>query len=255
LLASSLAALVAALGIVLVSLRPDTAERHRPFLAALASGVLLSTALFILPEAFGGSKAAPFAVLAGFLLFFVFSRFAQRSKGRAIAAFLAIAAHSTIDGMEYGLLFEADPMAGLLGSIGLIIHEFSEGVVLLLILRSVRVPSFLAVVLALIGAALTTPAGTLITLSVLPSLSGEGLSLGLGFAAGALLFVGASQLPQEFSTLARGRAILAYTGGALLAAAIMGFGHGHHGHEAAPAHESDGQDEGQGGHRGHDHDH
>ncbi|MCQ8186386.1 ZIP family metal transporter [Parvularcula maris] len=239
LVASVAAALMASLGIVLVSTRPGVAERHRATLAALASGILLSTALFILPEAFAGSEAAPLAVLAGYFVFFTFGRFARRPHGRAFAAFFAIAAHSTIDGMEYGLLFSADPVAGLLGSVGLIIHEFSEGIVLLLILRTAKIPMVPAVLLALLGAAVTTPVGTLATLSVLPELSEENLALGLGFAAGALLFVGASQLPEEFGELGYRSAITAYAFGAIFAVVMMWTTHQHdhaHADEHAPGH-------------------
>jgi zinc transporter ZupT len=237
LLASVIASLVAAIGILTVSFRPNLAIRHRATFAALAAGVLLSTSLFILPEAFAGAEAAPLAALIGYFAFFTFSRFARRPEGRAWAAFVAIAAHSTIDGMEYGLLFSADTMAGVLGSVGLIIHEFSEGIVLLLILRAAKVPLAAAIFLALLGAAATTPIGTLATLTVLPNLSQEGLSLGLGFAAGALLFVGASQLPEEFGELSFRPAILAYALGASLGMVLM-WTH-QHGHDGEHHHDHD----------------
>lgn len=232
LVASILAAAMASFGIVFVTARQDLANRYRPFFAALASGVLLSTAMFILPEAFRGSEFAPLAALSGYFVLFVFGRFARRPEGRAFAAFFAIAAHSTIDGMEYGLLFSANEVAGYLGAAGLIIHEFSEGIVLFLILRAVRINRILAMILALFGAAVTTPVGTVATLMIIPDLSVEHFSLALGFAAGALLFVGASQLPEEFGDLDFRPAIFAYAVGALLAILLMWTSHTHgHDHE------------------------
>jgi ZIP family zinc transporter len=229
-----IAALMAAIGIVAVSLHPNWAQRHRSFFAALASGVLLSTALFILPRAYGVSSYAPLAVLLGYFSLFVIGRFARRPEGRAFTAFFAIAAHSTIDGFEYGLLFSVDQMAGILGAVGLILHEFSEGVLLFLILRQTGMGRVLSIVLALFGAAVTTPVGTLATLSVLPNLTPESLSLALAFAAGALLFVGASQLPEEFGKLRFKTAVSAYAVGALLAVVMMWshtVGHSHDDHD------------------------
>ncbi|GGY44266.1 ZIP family metal transporter [Parvularcula lutaonensis] len=235
LVASVLAATMASVGIFAVSTRPDTAQRYRPYFAALASGILLSTAMFILPEAFGGSQAAPLAALAGYFTLFVFSRFARRPEGRAFAAFFAIAAHSTLDGMEYGLLFAASDVAGFLGAFGLIMHEFAEGVVLFLILRGAGVPKVIALLAALFGAALTTPMGTLATLAVVPDLSLEQFSLALGYAAGALLFVGASQLPEEFGELGFKSSVATYAFGAILAILLMWSSH-MHGHSHSEHH-------------------
>lgn len=245
LVASFVAAFVASLGIVFVTSLPDLAQRFRAVLAAFASGVLLGSAVFIMPEAFEQSRYATMAVLFGYFTLFVFGRFAQRPEGRAFTAFFAIAAHSTIDGMGYGLLFSASEAAGILGSLGLIIHEFSEGIVLYLILRGARVPQVLAVFLALFGAAVTTPVGTLATLTLIPDLSPELFGLGLSFAAGALLYVGASQLPQEFGDLRFRAAVAAYALGTGLAVLMMsvlhshahaGGGHDHDDHHEEGAH-------------------
>lgn len=244
--ASLFAAAMASLGIALVSTNPRIAEVSRPFVAALASGILLGTAVFILPEAFAGSTLAPLATIIGYFSLFVIGRFARRPEGRAFAAFFAIAMHSTIDGMEYGLLFAASEPAGWLGAAGLIIHEFSEGVILFLILRGVGLPGIVAALLALLGAAVTTPVGTLATLMVMPSLGMEAFSLALGFAAGALLFVGASQLPEEFGELGFRPAVAAYAFGAFLAIVFMwtthatghshGYGHPEATHDADDGH-------------------
>jgi ZIP family zinc transporter len=230
--ASLLAALMASAGIIAVSTRRAWAEINRSYFAALASGILLSTAIFLLPEAFEGSELAPLAALGGYFTLFVLGRFARRPEGRAVAAFFAIAAHSTIDGMEYGLLFAAQETAGILGAGGLILHEFAEGVLLYLILRGAKVGQILAVILALFGAALTTPLGTLATIALIPSLSPEEFSIALAFAAGALLFVGASQLPEEFGELSFRSAVATYAFGAAIALVLMwsahgGLGHGH----------------------------
>ena len=79
LIASTVAAIVASLGILLVTSLPDLAQRYRPNLAALASGVLLGTAIFILPEAFSGAEYVPLATLVGYFTFFVFSSVTRHS--------------------------------------------------------------------------------------------------------------------------------------------------------------------------------
>ncbi|MEM9810881.1 MAG: ZIP family metal transporter [Pseudomonadota bacterium] len=236
--ASFLAALMASVGIFTVSITRDWAERHRPHFAALASGVLLSTALFLLPEASGGHALAPLAALGGYFLLFVLGRFARRSEGRALAAFIAISLHSTIDGFEYGMLFAAHEATGILGASGLIMHEFVEGVLLFLILRGTGMPKLFAVPLALLGAAATTPVGAIATTLLLPHLDASTFSLLLAFAAGALLFVGASQLPEEFGELSFRSAVFTYALGAFLAVVLLwtthGPSHGEHHHHGTP---------------------
>jgi len=246
--ASVLAATMASIGILTVSLTRDWAERNRPYFAAFASGVILSTALFLLPEAFGGHELAAVAALAGYFTLFVLSRFARRPEGRALAAFIAVSMHSTLDGFEYALLFAASDIAGLLGSAGLIIHEFAEGVVLFLILRGGGLSKLSAVALALLGAAVTTPVGAFLTVSYLPELDPGTFSLLLAYAAGALLFVGASQLPEEFGELSFRSAIMTYAVGAIGAVALLWTAHGH-GHAGGIGghdhhHSSDGHEHG-----------
>ncbi|MEM1381124.1 MAG: hypothetical protein AAGH41_10925 [Pseudomonadota bacterium] len=253
LVASVLAALMASVGIIFVSLRRAWAERYRPFFAALASGVILATAIFILPEGFAGSAFSPLATIAGYFLLFFFSRLARRPEGRAFAAFFAIAAHSTIDGVEYGLLFAADATAGVLGAGGLILHEFSEGVVLFLILRGVGLNILSAVLLALLGAAVTTPLGTLASLTVIPDLDPAQFAVALSFAAGALLFVGASQLPEEFGDLSFRSSVGAYAFGAILGVVLMWTTHNHGAHDHHDGHHDDHHGESHGDHDDDDH--
>ncbi|MEM6746228.1 MAG: hypothetical protein AAF608_02290 [Pseudomonadota bacterium] len=241
--ASVLAALMASIGILTVSLTRDWAERNRPYFAALASGVMLSTAIFLLPEAFGGHELASIATLGGYFTLFVLGRFARRPEGRAVAAFIAVSMHSTLDGFEYTLLFAASEMAGLLGSAGLIIHEFAEGVVLFLILRGGGFSKTLAIPLSLLGAAITTPVGAVLTVAFLPEVDAGTFSLLLAYAAGALLFVGASQLPEEIGELSFGSAILTYALGAVGAVILLWSAHDHsHGtgeHDHGPSLEHD----------------
>ncbi|MEO1042522.1 MAG: hypothetical protein AAFX52_09530 [Pseudomonadota bacterium] len=263
--ASLLAAMMASVGILTVSLTRDWAQRNRPYFAAFASGVMLSTAIFLLPEAFGGHEMASIATLCGYFTLFVLGRFARRPEGRAIAAFFAISMHSTLDGFEYTLLFAASEIAGLLGSAGLIIHEFAEGVVLFLILRTGGFSKALAIPLALLGAALTTPLGAVLTVTFLPEVDSGTFSLLLAYAAGALLFVGASQLPEEFGELSFRSTIMTYAIGAIGAVFLLWSTHNHsgedhdHGHAVHDHHHGDhglhqgDHDEDQAHHDDHDH--
>lgn len=228
LVASTLAALMASLGIVLVVTQQSWAEEYRPFFAALAAGVLLSTSIFLLSDVFEESRNGPLAVLAGYFSLFLIDRLVQRPEGRAFTAFFAIAAHSTIDGVQYGILFQHNMMAGAFGAVGLILHEFSEGIILFLIMRSVGIATGFAALLALIGTAVTTPMGTWVALSVIPTLSDDMLALGLGYAGGALLFVGASQLPSEFGKLRFRASLLTYMAGAVVGVLLMQVAHNHH---------------------------
>ncbi|MEM7741337.1 MAG: hypothetical protein AAF225_11110, partial [Pseudomonadota bacterium] len=172
------------------------------------------------------------------------------------AAFVAISMHSTLDGFEYSLLFAASEVAGLLGSAGLIIHEFAEGVVLFLILRTGGLSKAMAIPLALLGAALTTPLGAVLTVTFLPEVDAGTFSLLLAYAAGALLFVGASQLPEEFGELSFRSTIMTYAIGAVGAVLLLWSTHSHGGeshYHHHDHHESDEHDHGLHDHENHHH--
>ena len=223
-LASLLAALVASLGLAGAAWRAGWAERHAGTLTAFAAGVLVTAGLALLPEAASASARAPLAALAGYLLLYGSSLAASGRASAAAAPLLAISLHSFVDGLEYGVLFEHDPQLGLAASVGLIAHEFAEGVVLFALLRAVGLRVRPALVLAFLGAAVTTPLGAAASQPLLGVLDEGGTGLLLGGAAGALLYVGATHLPAHLGGpggRARGPVVLAYLAGVALSLSLV----------------------------------
>ena len=193
-LASLVAALIATLGLAVVARREAWARANAPFFTAFAAGVLVTTALTLFPEALAATEHAPMAALVGYLLLYGLNLLFKEG-GAATAAFAAIALHSFLDGIEYGVLFDHDGYTGLIASLGLIAHEFAEGVILFAVLRTAGLRTATALIGAFVGAAVTTPLGALASQPLLDSLSAEGMGLLLAGAAGALLYVGATHLP------------------------------------------------------------
>ncbi|WP_370339238.1 ZIP family metal transporter [Parvularcula marina] len=243
-LASLVAAGVATLGLVIVSINDAWAMRNRVHFAAFASGILVTTALLLLPSAFKAHPNAPFVALAGYLLLFGVNALFRQGKGlMVIAPLFAIGIHSFLDGFEYGILFDHDPFVGWVASIGLITHEFAEAVILYAVLRTGGANALVSWLGGFIGAAITTPLGAVVSLEVLDGMSQPDFGLFLAAAAGALLYVGATHLPTHVIDGIRARVLIAYLLGVLLAFGLS-FGHDHieEPHDASMGHEQDPHD-------------
>jgi ZIP family zinc transporter len=193
-------------------------ERERLHLVmGFTAGVLLGVVAFdILPEIVnqvaGTGAAATHAMVAlvtGFLLFHIGEKaivihhahegdYADHSHPQVgVLAALGLAAHSFLDGLGIGLGFQVNPKVGLFVAIAVIAHDFTDGmntVALMLAHKNsiARARWFLLVdaIAPVLGAASTLwlrlPEGA--------------LALYLGFLAGFLLYIGASDiLPQAHS--------------------------------------------------------
>jgi len=197
LIASLVAASVAALGVATVA-RFNTATQHylSP-LSALASAIVVTAALVhVYPESLELSHEAPVFVLIGYALLLIIHLLTHRddtgdpSHLVILAPMIGISFHSFVDGMIYGAAFSIDVFTGITAVSGLILHEFAEGIVLFLLVRAAGFSTKAAVITALLGAALTTPIGTLFSLFIIRDLDQETLGLLLAMAGGALLHVG-----------------------------------------------------------------
>ncbi|WP_051882394.1 ZIP family metal transporter, partial [Parvularcula oceani] len=228
-LASLIAAVIATLGVAAVLLRGDWAVRHSGYFTAFAAGVLVTTAVTLFPEALRASAYAPLGALAGYGALFAINALFRRSAGAALAPVVAIGLHSFIDGLEYGILFEHDGRLGQVASIGLIAHEFAEGVILFALLRQAGVRTNISLLGALAGAALTTPLGAISSQFVLSGMTEGTIGLLLGLASGALFYVGSTHLPMRLPRKGRRRLMAFYAAGIVLALSLsLGHGGGHH---------------------------
>ena len=233
LLASLTAAAVATLGIFVALTAGGWAEKRQGVVAAFASGALIAAALMHLaPESIEHSHEAPVFMLAGYLALFALGSILDRISAKevaflslAAAPFFGISLHSFIDGVLYATIFEAGLAIGVPAASGLVIHEFAEGVILFLLLRSAGSGAGAAFLFALLGAAVTTPIGAYLSLAHLQALDGEHLGNAFGLAAGALIYISAAHLSAHIRKSGLASALPAFLLGAVIVAGAAALTH------------------------------
>jgi len=196
----------------LVALRRHRDSLHR--LLGYTAGVLIGVVAFdLLPEIFDilkqhnlAPEGAMIALVCGFLLFHIIERsilihHSQEHEYElhthphvGVASALALIGHSFLDGIGIGIGFQAGTSVGIAVAIAVIAHDFSDGlntVNLMLINRnkSRRARLFL------IADALAPVIGVLATVFI--TIPDNLLVLYLGFFAGFLLYIGASEILPE----------------------------------------------------------
>lgn len=188
-------------------------DRLHRFLGYTA-GVLLGVVAFdILPEIFKSlqeqhrsATGAMVALVCGFLLFHIIEKsllihHSQEEEYElhhhphvGIASALALSGHSFLDGVGIGLGFQVGHSVGIAVAIAVIAHDFTDGlntVNLLLLNEHRNRKAFMYLLLDAVAPVL----GALSTL--LFNISSTGLILYLGFFAGFLLYIGASEILPE----------------------------------------------------------
>lgn len=190
------------------------------FILSFTAGVLLGVVSFdILPEIFELSHeqgidatGAMLALVVGFLLFHGLEKFvlvhhvheadyaAHRHPQVGVLSALALAGHSFMDGVAIGLAFQVSEGIGIVVAIAVIAHDFCDGlntVSLMLVHRNTTRRSFAMLVLDAIAPVLG--AASTLFFQVPPSI----LLLYLGFFAGFLLYIGASDILPEAHSQSR----------------------------------------------------
>jgi ZIP family zinc transporter len=189
--------------------------RHKlHYIMAFAAGVLLAVVAFdILPEIIEQIRTYNFsaieimvALVAGFLVFHILEKmilihhaheedYAEHKHPQVgVLSALALIGHSFIDGLGIGLGFQISSVVGIIVAVAVISHDFTDGmntVSLMLIHKNsdkkAKTFLFLDALAPLIGAAST------LFFTVSPHV----LVLYLGFFAGFLLYIGASDILPE----------------------------------------------------------
>jgi zinc transporter ZupT len=143
--ASLCAAAVTGAGIGAIRRYEDWTLGNATYFACFAAGVLISVSfLHIVPEAITLSHHAPAFILAGYLFMYLFNRFitafvcdrpATKDYALGLVPMVGIGIHSFIDGIIYSVTFSVSALTGILVSIGMVLHEFPEGVFTYVLLR------------------------------------------------------------------------------------------------------------------------
>lgn len=212
------------------------------------AGALIGLVAFgLLPEIFELAEeqeldfAWPMAALvAGFLGFHTIEKFilihhshekqyaVHKHPHVGVASGLALAGHSLLDGVSIGLAFQVDESVGVAVAIAVIGHRFVDGFNgVNLILQNKGSRNLALKVLAIVAVAPVL--GVLATfLFALPETL---LAIYLGFFAGFLIYIGASDILPQAHSKGSSRVIIAMTVlGAVVMYCITRLAHGGHTH-------------------------
>lgn len=225
------AALINLGGLVAIRRFEAWGRAHSILFAAFAAGVLIAAALLqLVPEALAlGDDGAAFFLLGGYLAMMLLGRLSsepdhtlhETRRAVALLPLIGIAIHSTIDGAAYAVAFAVDTTTGILAVLGLMLHEFPEGIVAYMLLLRGGFSPRTALLLAFVGAAASTPVGMALSWPHVAALEGALLGNIFALAAGVLLFVGATHLvPHVEHSAARG-SNLAFFGGVAVSCLVF----------------------------------
>jgi len=275
LIAASLSA-VALVGIALVGARLQRVSRP---LSIMAGGLLLTLVAFhIAPEALASSRFAPMMIAGGFVFAFLLQgalkaaasgggvRAVERATSGgggqglsaivALSPLVAIALHSFLDGIIYGVTFAGSFSSGIYTATALILHEVPEAFVAFALVSAAGFSPARSAMAAFLAAGLTTPLGAAVSSSVIALLGPELVPALFALSAGLLLYVALGALlaplysPDRHDEGGLGALGAGVAAGVILLVAPLPHTHGgvdHEGH-AVHAHAHD-----QAGHETHQH--
>jgi zinc transporter ZupT len=229
--ASSLACAVTTVGIFVIAKYEEWGRRNTVYFMSFAAGVLVSVSfIHIIPESFQMNERAPTYLLGGFLALYLFNRFlnvyiCQEYQSEiypvGIIPMVGIGFHSLLDGVIYSITFNVSIFTGVLAAVGMVLHEFPEGIVTFLLLERGGFSRKRSAVFAFLAAAISTPLGTFVSYPFIDDIAKPTLGILLAVSAGALVYVGASHLLPEVEKENRRYSVISLTVGVLVAAEIV----------------------------------
>jgi zinc and cadmium transporter len=225
LLASLLACVVTTIGIFVISRYEQWGREHSTYFISFAAGVLISVSfIHIIPKSFEMNRTAPIFLLVGFLAIYLTNRFLnlyicqeyeRAGYAMGLVPMLGIGFHSFIDGVIYSVTFSVSIFTGVLAAVGMILHEFPEGIITFVLLERGGFSRRESLVYAFLAAAISTPLGALVSYPFIDDIRPSTLGILLALSAGALVYVGASHLlpavekeNQRYSMLALAAGVL-----------------------------------------------
>lgn len=229
---SLLAALVTSAGIYTIRRFADWGQRNTAYFMCFAAGVLIAASfLHMIPKSFAMSAQAPMWLLAGFLSLHLFNRFLtafvcerdpdKKDYAIGVVPMLGIGFHSLIDGFIYSIAFTVSVLTGYLATLGMVLHEFPEGIITYLLLVRSGFSERKAAALAFAAAAATTPVGMLVSYPLVRRIDTPTLGALLALSAGALVYVGATHLLPRAEQEKKRYSLVALAGGVLVAMIIV----------------------------------
>jgi zinc transporter ZupT len=109
----------------------------------------------------------------------------------------------------------------VLAAIGMVLHEFPEGIVTFLLLERSGLGKKPSAAFAFLAAAISTPMGALIAYPFTDGFSPQSLGILLAVSSGALVYVGASHLLPEVEKENRRYSLITLAVGVLVAVTIV----------------------------------
>jgi zinc and cadmium transporter len=229
--ASLLAAAVTTGGILTIRRFEAWARQNTTYFACFAAGVLLAVSfMHVVPKSIAMNTQAPAYLLAGYLVMHFLNRFltayvcdkpqtAEYALG--LVPLLGIGFHSFIDGVVYSISFSVSLFTGTLVALGMVLHEFPEGIVTYTLLVRSGFTSRRSFLLAFLAAAVTTPLGTLVSYPFIRHIQQPLLGSLLALSAGALIYVGATHLLPQAEREPQKLSLVALLAGILVALGIV----------------------------------
>ena len=230
-LTSFLACAVTTIGIYVISKYEQWGREYSAYFMCFAAGVLISVSfVHIIPKSFEMNSTAPVFLLVGFLAIHLFNRFLDlyicheyecADYAVGIIPMLGIGFHSFIDGVIYSVTFNVSILTGVLAAIGMVLHEFPEGIVTFVLLERGGFSRRKSALCAFLAAAISTPLGTLVSYPFINNIKRSTLGIWLAVSAGALVYVGASHLLPAVEKENKKYSVLALAAGVLVAIFIV----------------------------------
>jgi len=230
-IAGLLACAITTIGIYVINRFTEWGKRNMVYFTSFASGVLISVSfMHIIPESMEMSNYAPVFLLIGFFSLHLLNRFLKvfvchdkkcDNHAFGIIPALGIGFHSFIDGVIYSITFSVSFLAGGLAAIGMILHEFPEGIVTFLLLVKSGFSKKKSSFYAFLAAAVTTPLGVFVSWPFVSKLTDPILGILLSLSAGALVYVGATHLLPEVEKESKKYSLLALAAGVMVAVIII----------------------------------
>ena len=104
-----------------------------------------------------------------------------------------------LDGALYAVAFQGSASTGWLTAMGLLVHEFPEGIIIYFLLRDAHLKIVPATIIAFFAASLTTIIGTVVALNFIQSVQAA-LPIMMGVTAGAFIYLVISHLGPHAAT-------------------------------------------------------